>query len=124
MACSLQGGCPNLRLRTKIVIATMRENRSYFAALIIVALVAPAAALLFVVALVVWLAELMGSIIYPCLIVGLFFALLSIIVYKVSLRDVMREWHERIRVIYEMSKLLREGFAWCTRLLFGSSKEL
>ncbi len=102
----------------------MRENRSYFAALIIVALVAPAAALLFVVALVVWLAELMGSIIYPCLIVGLFFALLSIIVYKVSLRDVMREWHERIRVIYEMSKLLREGFAWCTRLLFGSSKEL
>ena len=41
----------------------MRENRSYFAALIIVALAAPAAALLLVVALVIWLSELMGSII-------------------------------------------------------------
>ena len=51
----------------------MRENRSYFAALIIVALAAPVAALLFVVALVMWLAELMGSLVYPCLILGLFF---------------------------------------------------
>jgi hypothetical protein len=100
----------------------MRENRSYFAALIIVALAAPAAALLFVVALVVWLAELMGSIIYPCLVVGIFFTLLSFILYKVSLRDVMGEWHERVSVIYEMSKLLREGFEWCRRLLLGQSK--
>lgn len=96
----------------------MRENRSYFAALIIVALAAPAAALLFVVALVVWLAELMGSIIYPCLIVGLFFALLAAIVYKVSLRDTMRELHERIGVIYDVTKVIREGVEWGMRLLF------
>ncbi len=96
----------------------MRENRSYFAALIIVALAAPAAALLFVVALVVWLAELMGSIIYPCLIVGLFFALLAAIVYKVSLRDTMRELHERIGVIYDVTKTLREMVEWGVRLIF------
>ena len=96
----------------------MRENRSYFAALIIVALAAPAAALLFVVALVVWLAELMGTIIYPCIIVGLFFAMLATIVYKVSLRDAMREVHERIEVIYDVTKLLREGVEWGVRLLF------
>ena len=58
----------------------MHENRSHFAALIIVALAAPAAALLLVVALVVWLAELMGSIVYPCLVLGLFFALISYII--------------------------------------------
>lgn len=96
----------------------MRENHSYFAALIIVALAAPAAALLFVVALVVWLAELMGSLIYPCLIVALFFAVLATIIYKVSLRDAMREIHERVGVIYEVTKAMREGFEWAMRLLF------
>ena len=96
----------------------MHENRSHFAALIIVALAAPAAALLFVVALVVWLAELMGSIIYPCIIVGLFFALLATIVYKVSLRDAMREIDERLQVIYDVTRLLREGVEWGVRLLF------
>ena len=98
----------------------MRENRFPFAALIIVALAAPAAALLIVVALVVWLAELMGSIIYPCLILGLFFMLMTYIIYKVSLRDAMREIDERWRVIYDVTKLLREGIEWGVRLLFRS----
>ena len=98
----------------------MRENRFPFAALIIVALAAPAAALLIVVALVVWLAELMGSIIYPCLILGLFFVLMTYVIYKVSLRDAMREIDERWRVIYDVTKLLREGIEWGVRLLFRS----
>ena len=97
----------------------MRENRSYFAALIIVALAAPAAAILFVVALVVWLSELFGSIIYPCLLVGLFLALLAVIIYKVSLREALREVDERLSVIYEVTKLLREGIAWGVNFLFG-----
>ena len=96
----------------------MRENRFHFAALIIVALAAPAAALLGVVALFVWLAELMGSVIYPCLILGLFLALLATIVYKVSLRDIMQDMHERVTVIYDMTKLLREGIDWAMRVLF------
>ena len=100
----------------------MRENRSYFVALIIVALAAPAAAILFVVALVIWLAELMGSLIVPCLLVGLFLALLATIIYKVSLRDAMREVDERLSVIYEVTKLLREGIAWGVNLFFGNKK--
>ena len=100
----------------------MHENRSYFVALIIVALAAPAAAILFVVALVVWLAELMGSLIVPCLLVGLFLTLLATIIYKVSLRDAMREVDERLSVIYEVTKLLREGIAWGVNLFFGNKK--
>ena len=96
----------------------MRENHSHFAALIIVALAAPAAALLLVVALVVWLSEIMGSIIYPCLILGLFFALLASIIYKVSLRDAMREVGERLSVIYDVTKLLREAVEWVMRIMF------
>jgi hypothetical protein len=95
----------------------MRENHSHFAALIIVALAAPAAALLLIVALVVWLAELMGSVIYPCLILGLFFALLATIIYKVSLRDAMREVGERLGVIYEVTKLLHKAVEWGVRAL-------
>ena len=95
----------------------MRENHSFLAALIIVALAAPAAALLLVVAVVVWLAELMGSLIYPCLLVGAFLAILALIIYKVSLRDALREMHERMGVVYEVTKLLREGFEWVMRVL-------
>jgi hypothetical protein len=97
----------------------MAEHRSPLPALIIVALAAPAAALLLVVALVVWLAELMGSVIYPCLLLGLCLALLAYIIYKVSLRDALREIDERWRVVYEATKLLRDGVEWCLRLLFG-----
>lgn len=97
----------------------MAEHRSPLPALIIVALAAPAAALLLVVALVVWLAELMGSVIYPCLLLGLCLALLAYIIYKVSLRDALREIDERWRVVYEATKLLRDGVEWCLQLLFG-----
>ena len=100
----------------------MRENRSYFAALLIVALAAPVAALLFVVALVVWLSEIMGSIVYPCLLIGAFFALIATILYKVSLRDVIREMYERIRLLSEFIGTLREGVEWVMRLLFGGAK--
>lgn len=101
----------------------MRENHSYFATLLIVALAALAAALLLVVALVVWLAELMGSIIYPCLLLGILFAALAIILYKVSLRDIMREIDERLGVIYEVMKLLREGVEWIKRVLFSTTSK-
>ena len=98
----------------------MRENRNYFAALIIVALAAPAAALLLVVALVVWLGEVMGSIIYPCLMVGVFLALLAMVVYRVALRDAMREIDERLGVIYDVTKVVREVFDWLVRPLLRS----
>ena len=99
------------------------HNKGFpFAALIIVALAAPAAALLLVVALVVWLAELMGSVIYPCLLLGLLLTLLTYIIYKVSLRDALREIDERWRVIYEATRLIREGIEWGLRLLFGKER--
>lgn len=96
----------------------MRERSSYFTALIIVVLAGLAAALLFVAALVLWLAKLMGSVIYPCLIVGLFFALLALLLYKLSLRDVIRELHERIDLIYDVTKSVRDGVEWVMKLLF------
>ena len=94
----------------------MNEHRSHIAALIIVALAAPAAALLLIVALVVWLAELMGSIILPCLIIGILFALLATIIYKVSLRDALRDFETQFAAIYDFTRILREGLSWALSL--------
>lgn len=100
----------------------MCENQSYFATLLIVALVASMAALLLVATFVLWLAELMGSLIYPCLILGLILSLLATIIYKVSLRHMVREMGERLRVIYEVTKILREGAEWLKKLLFSPAQ--
>jgi uncharacterized membrane protein len=97
------------------------HNKGFpFAALIIVALAAPAAALLLVVALTVWMAELMGSVIYPCLLLGLLFALLAYIIYKVSLREALREMEQRLQVISDAIALLRTGVEWCVQWLIRS----
>ena len=96
----------------------MRERYSYFTALVIVVLAGLVTALLFVTALVLWLAELMGSVIYPCLIVGLFFALLAFVVYRVSLRDIVRDIYERMDTIYYVTKTLRDGVEWAVKLFF------
>ena len=98
----------------------MRENGTHFAALIIVVLAALAAAQLLLVALVLWLATLFGSIIVPCIIVGLFMALLGIVVYRLSLRAIIQEMHERIGVIYGVTKALHEAVEWVIRWLFPS----
>ena len=95
----------------------MRENGTHFAALIIVVLAALAAAQLLLVALVLWLATIFGSIITPCLLLGLFMALLGFVFYRLSLRDVIREMHERIGVIYDVTKALHEAVEWVVRWL-------
>ena len=64
----------------------------------------------------------MGSIIDPCVLVGLFFALLATILYKVSLRDAMREIDERIRLVYDFTRTIREGFDWAVRFLFRKAE--
>ena len=90
----------------------MPENGTPFATLIIVVLAALAAAQLLLAALVIWLAECFDSTITPCLVVGLFMALLGFVVYKVSLRGVMCEMHERIEAIYEVASLIRKAVEW------------
>ena len=95
----------------------MQEHRSGFAALSIVLLAALAAALLLIVALVVWLSDLMGGILYPCIIVGGYMALIAIIVYNVSLRHALRAAHEEILAISEIAKIIRAALSWLGRLI-------
>lgn len=94
----------------------MNERGTHFVALIIVVLAAWAAALLLLVALVVWLAEWFGSLILPSLLVGVSLLLLAVIVYKLSLRRAIEDIGERVEVIYDVTKRLREAVEWCIKL--------
>lgn len=98
----------------------MRENGTHFAALIIVVLAVLAAAQLLLVALVLWLTTIFGSIITPCLLLGLVMALLGFVVYRLSLRAIIQEMHERIGVIYGVTKALHEAVEWAIRWFFPS----
>jgi len=96
----------------------MHESRSSIIALIIVVLAALATALLLLVALLIWLSEWFGSIVIPALILSGFTALLAFVVYKVSLQSAMREMHERMEVIYDVTRSLHEFVSWAVRLLY------
>ena len=51
---------------------------------------------------------------------GVFLALLAMVVYRVALRDAMREIDERLGVIYDVTKVVREVFDWLVRPLLRS----
>ena len=99
----------------------MRDNHSCFVALLVVALAAFVALLLFVAALVLWLAEWFGSVVEPCLIVGGFFAFLAFVVYRLALRSALREFDDHFSIVYEMMKLLHSGVDWLKALVHKES---
>ena len=116
MASSVQGGnASGLRVREEVVFVwwwRMQTNRSLFVALVVVATAILASMLLLTMALVVWLAEWFGSIVWPCVIVGVLMLFVALVVYKVSLRDTLRDYRERLNIIYDATTTLSEIFSF------------
>ena len=116
MASSVQGGnAGGLRVREEVVFVwwwRMQTNRSLFVALVVVATAILASMLLLTMALVVWLAEWFGSIVWPCVIVGVLMLFVALVVYKVSLRDTLRDYRERLNIIYDATTTLSEIFSF------------
>lgn len=116
MASSVQGGnAGGLRVREEVVFVwwwRMQTNRSLFVALVVVATAILASMLLFTMALVVWLAEWFGSIVWPCVIVGVLMLFVALVVYKVSLRDTLRDYRERLNIVYDATTTLSEIFSF------------
>lgn len=100
----------------------MRADRPFFIPLAIAVVTAILSAILLVSAFVAWLAELIGSVKIPCLIVGSFMAIIAAIVYFVSLRSSFRQFGEELSVIYSVSRAVRSWIDW-VRALFGSVDE-
>ena len=90
----------------------MQTNRSLFVALVVVATAILASMLLLTMALVVWLAEWFGSIVWPCVIVGVLMLFVALVVYMVSLRDTLRDYRERLNIVYDATTTLSEIFSF------------
>ncbi|MBQ5844774.1 MAG: hypothetical protein IIW52_07975 [Alistipes sp.] len=101
----------------------MRIDRPFFMPLAITVVSAILAAILLVSALVAWLAELLGSLKIPCLLVGSFLALMAFIVYNVSLKSYFRQISEELRVIYSVSRVIRGWLDWAATILGGKTTE-
>lgn len=116
MASSVQGGnASGLRVREEVVFVwwwRMQTNRSLFVALVVVATAILASMLLLTMALVVWLAEWFDSIVWPCVIVGVLMLFVALVVYRVSLRDTLRDYRERLNTIYDATTTLSEIFSF------------
>ena len=95
----------------------MRVDRPFFAPLAITVVAALSAVLLFVSALVSWLAEIFGSFKEPCLLVGAFMAVIAIVVYRVSLKSYFRQIGEELSVIYSVSRVVRGWLDWAAALV-------
>ena len=65
-------------------------------------------------ALVIWLAQLTGSMIWATLILGGVFALIALIVYLVSVRPAVQYISDQLDNIAEMAQIVRSGYNWIT----------
>ncbi len=78
---------------------------------------ATAAIVLFVAALVMWLAELLESGALSAVIVGALFALIAWIVYAVSVRRSIEYINDRMETVYEVAYTVRNGYKRLMKLL-------
>ncbi len=100
----------------------MIERRSVVWAIVIMLVSILLSAFLLVSALVVWLAEYFGSPAIPSLLVGIFMAIIALVVYLVALRDVTERLNEWTHTIYDVSRMIRDGYDWVIALLRGATR--
>ena len=74
-------------------------------------------AILFIVAVVEWLALYFDSVVIPCILLGVSLLLVAVVVYHTGLKERVREWEEHTEVIYEVTHLIREGYLMAMRWL-------
>lgn len=77
-------------------------------------------------ALVIWLAERIGSLVTAALVVALFFAVLTTVSYLLSIREMIARFRDELETVYEMANHFRKGYRWFRRQigwLIGTKEE-
>ncbi len=69
-------------------------------------------AVLLLVALVIWVAELLGSLMLATLVVGGVSMLAAALIYVAALRRGLRTLRERVETVYDVAQSLREAYRW------------
>ena len=87
--------------------------RGHFgSALIVFALCAIMAILLLLMALVVWLSEVTGSLILAATLVGAFFDVLSAVIYWLALKDAIQRIGAKLDTVYDVAHTVQIGYEW------------
>ncbi len=94
----------------------MADNRQFLLPLVLVAALVVISVTLLIVALAMWLAELIGSVTLTCLILGTVTAVAAVIIYRTRVQNVVQQFNERMNTVYEVANtfltLYRLGVKW------------
>lgn len=72
-----------------------------------------------VAALIIWLGERLGSMVVAATVVALFFSLLAVVSYLLSLREAVTRFTTQMESLSEMADLVRRGYRWFRRWFGG-----
>lgn len=91
--------------------------RKVFTSIILYLTTAVITFVLMVVALVIWIADLLGSGSYAALVVGSFFLLVAIIIYVAHARKSIEYIRDRLDTIYDVAYAARRGYRMTVNII-------
>ncbi len=92
---------------------TQRPSRGHLIApFLFFGITAAIAILMLLLAAFIWLSALTGSFVVSALILGVFFAVISIVVYLSAIRDAMKRIRMQAATVYEVARLVLSGYEW------------
>lgn len=89
------------------------QRGSFALSLVLFILMAMTALFLLLVAAVIGLSALTGSIIASVLILGGLFGLMSLVIYFCVLRDAFDRIQSQVETVYNVANSVRAGYEWC-----------
>ncbi|MDE7305586.1 MAG: hypothetical protein K2N04_06710 [Alistipes sp.] len=101
-------------------MSTNNKNASggHFAIwLLLFCMAAVIAVVLLITALVVWLSEVLDSLIWSTLAVGGFFTAAAAGIYLLTLKGTIQQIRDRLDTVYDVARLLKQGYDWVVHKL-------
>lgn len=95
----------------------MNDNRPIVGPLLVVLLTGGLSLLLLSAAFVVWLAIYFNSLVIPCLLVGIMWAVVAVTTYTVALRGAVNRLHAHLETTYEVTRIVKRALDWMTNWL-------
>lgn len=95
----------------------MNNSRPIVGPLLIVLLAGGLSLLLLTASLVVWLAIHFNSLIIPCLLAGILWAIIAVMTYTLSLRGAVSRLHAHLEATYDVTRIVKLALDWMVRWL-------
>ena len=86
------------------------QSHGHLAPLIYFAATAATAAIMLIITVVIWLAEIIGSARWATLIVGSFFLFVAWLIYMLAVRPALDYIRDRLDTIYDVAHAVQNGY--------------